>query len=357
MAGIAWRRVALEGVLTASLMFGVITIAVAGAWRGGSLRLDMLAEGAAAGLLVGGLVAAGGHMNPSITIGMWGFGQMRCRDVLPFIAAQMAGSLLGIRAGAVAWGGAVAHPPMSYAAVRPEAGWAAGQVFVAEAGGMAIILVLVGVSLHRAPKCIPLLVGVLIGTAIATTGTVEGASLNPARAFGPAILSGQARYLWAYLAGPVAGAVLAVAARGAAGLAGARLSRRAGRRGAARAARPGQAELTRLLQENDALRAELVASRSDGRVPMPAPAARGPEGHLDLDTAAHVLALAQQTADQMNAEARHEVDQALSEADAILSKARRQAEQVTSDARARVENLERDARARQRQCTPPGHTP
>jgi F0F1-type ATP synthase membrane subunit b/b' len=74
----------------------------------------------------------------------------------------------------------------------------------------------------------------------------------------------------------------------------------------------------------------------------------------NMDTAARVLALAQQTADQAIADARREADETLGrarrEADEILTKARRQSEQITSDARARAESLERDAQERHRQA-------
>ena len=73
-----------------------------------------------------------------------------------------------------------------------------------------------------------------------------------------------------------------------------------------------------------------------------------------MDTAARVLALAQQTADQAIADARREADETLGrarrEADDILTKAGRQSEQITSDARARAESLERDAQERHRQA-------
>ena len=73
-----------------------------------------------------------------------------------------------------------------------------------------------------------------------------------------------------------------------------------------------------------------------------------------MDTAARVLSLAQQTADQAIADARREADETLGrarrEADEVLTKARRQAEQITGDARARAESLERDAQERHRQA-------
>src|SRR6202035_902097 len=74
----------------------------------------------------------------------------------------------------------------------------------------------------------------------------------------------------------------------------------------------------------------------------------------NMDTAARVLSLAQQTADQAIADARREADETLGrarrEADEVLTKARRQAEQITGDARARAESLERDEQERHRQA-------
>src|SRR6266536_4045295 len=139
-----------------------------------------------------------------------------------------------------------------------------------------------------------------------------------------------------------------------------------------------EAELDRLIQENEELRAKL-AECLRGKVPaltspviepkpdlmapeppalepkQPEPAMMGmPPAEDNMDTAARVLALAQQTADQAIADARREADETLGrarrEADEILTKARRQSEQITSDARARAESLERDAQERHRQA-------
>ena len=140
-----------------------------------------------------------------------------------------------------------------------------------------------------------------------------------------------------------------------------------------------EAELDRLIQENEELRAKLAEVLRGGKVPalnaphadadlMPEPLRHEPEPIAppqpvmmptrpvedNMDTAARVLALAQQTADQAIADARREADETLGrarrEADDILTKARRQSEQITSDARARAESLERDAQERHRQA-------
>ena len=143
-----------------------------------------------------------------------------------------------------------------------------------------------------------------------------------------------------------------------------------------------EAELDRLIQENEELRAKLAEvlrgggkpsipalssplsdTKQDAYVPEP-PQKRRPEPMMmdrmhhpvedNMDTAARVLSLAQQTADQAIADARREADETLGrarrEADEVLTKARRQAEQITGDARARAESLERDAQERHRQA-------
>ena len=144
-----------------------------------------------------------------------------------------------------------------------------------------------------------------------------------------------------------------------------------------------EAELDRLIQENEELRSKLAEVLRGGGKPamalssplsdpksdmmMPEPhmeqPMRRPEPMMDrrpyqvednMDTAARVLSLAQQTADQAIADARREADETLGrarrEADEVLTKARRQAEQITGDARARAESLERDAQERHRQA-------
>src|SRR5262245_35823704 len=115
-----------------------------------------------------------------------------------------------------------------------------------------------------------------------------------------------------------------------------------------------EAELDRLIQENEELRAKLAESLR-GRVAAPEPssplaaplappaAPLAPPPAANIDTAARVLALAQQTADQAVADAAREAGE-------LLDQARRQAEKITSEARARAESLERDDQERHRQA-------
>ena len=58
--------------------------------------------------------------------------------------------------------------------------------------------------------------GIAIGGVVALeamfAGPISGASMNPARSLGPALVSLQLQHVWIYLLAPVAGAVLAVVA-------------------------------------------------------------------------------------------------------------------------------------------------
>lgn len=218
---------ALEFLLTFVLLFGVVTIV---RWVIGPsaisraiphIHLELLIIGIAVGLLITGLIlsppgrASGGHMNPAISLAMWRFGVFPAAGLLPYTAAQLAGSVLGALAAGAVWGSAAARPPVSYAALQPAPGWGAGQLFGTETLSMFVIVLTIGLclSVPRLAGAVPWIVGLFIGGAIALLGTTSGGSENPARQFGPAIASGQTRFLWAYLVAPMLTAVLAAAAR------------------------------------------------------------------------------------------------------------------------------------------------
>jgi aquaporin Z len=74
------------------------------------------------------------------------------------------------------------------------------------------MLVILAVSSGSKEKGIT--AGIAIGATVALeamfAGRISGASMNPARSLAPAVVSGQTKDLWVYLAAPVAGALLAV---------------------------------------------------------------------------------------------------------------------------------------------------
>jgi glycerol uptake facilitator-like aquaporin len=217
------RDSAIELILTSILLFGVVTIV---RWVIGpspisraipGIHAELWIVGAAVALLLAGLIlsppgrASGGHTNPAISLAMWRFGVFPGAGVIPYSMAQLLGSVLGVVAARLVWGHIVAEPPVVYAALQPGPGWSTWELFVVEALGMTVIAFVVGLCLAvpRLTSFVPWIVGSLVGLGIALLGTATGGSLNPARQFGPAVVSGQTRFLWAYLLAPMFGAAIA----------------------------------------------------------------------------------------------------------------------------------------------------
>jgi len=75
-----------------------------------------------------------------------------------------------------------------------------------------LMFVILGVSTGAAEKGITagIVVGAVIGLEAMFAGPISGASMNPARSLGPAVVSGHFQYLWIYLLAPVIGACIGV---------------------------------------------------------------------------------------------------------------------------------------------------
>lgn len=216
------RDSAFELILTSVLLFGVVSIVrwvigpspISRAIPGMHTQLGIV--GTAVALLLTGLILSplgrrsGAHTNPAISLAMWRFGVFPASGVAPYVIAQSVGSVLGVIAAAEVWGHVVVQPPVVYAALQPGPGWSTWKLFVVEALGTAVIVFVVGACLavKKLTPFVPWIVGALVGTGIAVLGTVTGGSLNPARQLGPAVASGQTRFLWAYLLAPLVGAAV-----------------------------------------------------------------------------------------------------------------------------------------------------
>jgi glycerol uptake facilitator-like aquaporin len=129
---------------------------------------------------------------------------------VPYTIAQLLGSVVGVVAARLLWGHVIAERPVAYAALQPGPLWSTGELFAAETVSMVVIVLIVGILLaeDRLAPFVPWVVGVLIGMAIAVLGTSTGGSVNPARQFGPAVMSGETHFLWVYLLAPMLGAVI-----------------------------------------------------------------------------------------------------------------------------------------------------
>jgi len=153
---------------------------------------------------------SGAHINPAVSLTFWLEGKLAWRDTLGYVLAQLLGALLGACA-LLLW--AAMGRGMQYGATTVGAGvsvWVAlgGEVLATLALVLAIFITAAHASTRRfTPWTIPPLFAWLVWW----EGPWSGASGNPARSLGPALLSGQWAHFWIYVLGPLLGAALAIA--------------------------------------------------------------------------------------------------------------------------------------------------
>jgi aquaporin Z len=150
---------------------------------------------------------SGAHINPAVTIAFWLSGRFPLKEVGPYVAAQCMGSVLAC---------------VLIYFLFPEDSTYLGSTLVAGTVGQAFLfevvitflLMLIIIMVATGSKEVGTLAGIAIGAAVAVlallAGPITGASMNPARSLGPALVSGHLENLWVYVAAPILGAALAV---------------------------------------------------------------------------------------------------------------------------------------------------
>lgn len=148
---------------------------------------------------------SGAHLNPAVTLGFWFAGRLPLRRVAPYVAAQFAAAV------------AAAFVLRSMFPMHATLGgtWPAGdpvQSLVLEfVLTFMLMSVIFQVSTGHMEKGI--MAGVAVGGTVALAslmgGPVSGASMNPARSLGPALVAGKLGLQWIYVVGPVVGALAA----------------------------------------------------------------------------------------------------------------------------------------------------
>lgn len=153
---------------------------------------------------------SGAHLNPVVTLAFALRRDFHWRRVPGYLTAQLAGAVLACAMLRATFGG-----DLDLGASHAGPGFNSGQALVIEA---LLTLGLVSTILGTASTAqnIGALSAFGFGAYIVLAGLwaspVSGASMNPARSFGPAVVNGDFTDLWIYLAGPVIGAVAAVGA-------------------------------------------------------------------------------------------------------------------------------------------------
>jgi aquaporin NIP len=200
------RRAAAEAVGTFALVFAGCGAIVTDAERHGALGavgvglvffLVLLAAIASLGHI------SGAHFNPGVSLSFFLTRHLPARDLLAYWAAQLTGACLAALVLLVVWPG---HPADLGATVPSIA---AGRAVIVEAILTALLmLVIMSVATDTRAVGAPAAIAIAgaVGLAAIAFGPLTGASLNTARSFGPALVSGQWHGFWIYVAGPLIGA-------------------------------------------------------------------------------------------------------------------------------------------------------
>jgi aquaporin Z len=206
-----WRRLFAE-------ILGTFFLVLVGA--GGGV-VDAVSNGAigrgaavtAPGLMVMAIIlfmgtVSGAHLNPAVTLGFAVRGDFPWRRVPGYIVAELLGSTLAVLLLAAMFG-----KVGSLGATEPGPGISDGQAMLMEliltVGLFSVILGTASRSQNLGPLS-ALAVGAYIVLAGLWSSPISGASMNPARSFGPDLVLGNFDHYWVYVVGPILGAAIAV---------------------------------------------------------------------------------------------------------------------------------------------------
>jgi aquaporin NIP len=146
---------------------------------------------------------SGAHINPAVTLAFTLTRHFPAREALAYIAGQLAGATVAALLLLAIW----TEQPAELGATVPSVG--AGSALVYElvlTAFLMFVIMAVATDTRAVGAAAAIAIGGVIGLDALFGGPVTGASMNPARSFGPALASGEWREFWVYLVGPLAGA-------------------------------------------------------------------------------------------------------------------------------------------------------
>ena len=162
-------------------------------------------------LIIGIGMASGGHFNPAITLGAAMMKKIAPVDAVIYVLAQLSGGVLGalLTKGLLEDEGRASN--WGAATVSPLLGGASQGAIVEALGTFLLVLTVLAVALGIKAKkeWAPLAIGLTFATIGMVFGPLTGASVNPARWFGPALVATDFGDAWVYIIGPIVGSLLA----------------------------------------------------------------------------------------------------------------------------------------------------
>jgi aquaporin Z len=204
-----WRRLFSELLGT----FMLVLVAAGGGLLHAEGQISLSAAVVAPGLMVLGIIlfmgaVSGAHLNPAVSFAFALRGDFPWKRLPGYVIVQLIGATLACLFLLAVFGN-VEH----LGATLPGSGYADWQAFLMEValtGTLVSVILGTASAAQNVGPIAALAVGGYIALAGLWAAPVSGTSMNPARSFGPALVSGDFTSYWVYVAGPILGALIAV---------------------------------------------------------------------------------------------------------------------------------------------------
>lgn len=209
-----WNKYLAEAVASFALVFVAAGVVLANAQTGGSLQTlgIALATGLTlAAVMYGSMHISGAHVNPAVTIALWATGHTKFMQAVGYVISQLIGAVVaGLFLKAIF--GGVVSPQYFLGDTTLAAGVTPGMGILVEAI-LTFFLVWTVFATIVDKKATPgfgaLMVGFILAVGIMFAGGITMGALNPARSFGPALITSHWAGHYVYWVGPIVGGLVA----------------------------------------------------------------------------------------------------------------------------------------------------
>ena len=212
----AWRSALAEFIATVLFVFlGAGSVIVSGGLPNGDLDpARLVAIALAHGLAIAFLVYAtanisGGHINPAVTFAAFLTKKISAARGLMFVAAQLGGAVIGALL-LLATIPDAADTNLGAHALGPDVSVSMGLLMeIVVTFALVFVIFATAVDPSGMGNLAPLAIGLAVLVDHILAVPITGASMNPARSFGPALVAGEWGDQWIYWVGPLIGGAVA----------------------------------------------------------------------------------------------------------------------------------------------------
>jgi aquaporin NIP len=197
-----------EFIATFALLLAILEAIIMATTSASALLIVSLVAGIAVTVLIYVFRKhSGAHMNPAVSTAMWLDNQLTTKVYFGYFIAQLFGSAAAAGLIAFLHRDDVYVMGMTVPCLTETQAW-----FLEVALTFILVLAIFRLTDKSKPalgKWLAPVVGLIVFLEIYFAGPYSGASMNPARSFGPALMEGQTQYMWLFFSAPIVGAAIA----------------------------------------------------------------------------------------------------------------------------------------------------